>query len=61
MNIAVVIAVSKYSNPNNNLPASKKDGEVISGVLSATKKYDKILVLNNNESSSITKELLINF
>lgn len=61
MNIAVVIAVSKYSNANNNLPASKKDGEVISGILSATKKYDKILVINNNEPSSTVKELLINF
>lgn len=61
MNIAIVLAVSKYSNPSNNLPASKKDGEIISGILTATKKYDKVLIINENESSSITKEMLSNF
>lgn len=61
MNIAIVLAVSKYSNPSNDLPASKKDGEIISGILTATKKYDKILTINENESSPITKELLSNF
>ena len=61
MNIAIVLAVSKYTNPSNNLPASKKDGDVISGVLSATGKFDKILTINNNESSSEIKEKLSNF
>lgn len=61
MNIAIVLAVSNYTNPSNNLPASKKDGEIITGILEATKKYDKVLTINNNESSSITKELLSNF
>ena len=61
MNIAIVIAVSNYSNKSNNLPASKKDGEIISRVLKETKKFDKILTINDNESSFQTKELLSNF
>ncbi|GGF23240.1 caspase family protein [Flavobacterium limi] len=61
MNIAIILAVSKYNNSANNLPASKKDGDIISGILHSTKKYDKILTINNNESSSETKELLSNF
>lgn len=61
MNIAIVLAVSNYSNPSNNLPASKKDGEIIKGILEETKKFEKVLAINNNESSSKTKELLSNF
>src|SRR5689334_5494665 len=61
MNVAIILAVSNYTNPGNNLPASKKDGDVIHGILQATKKYDKILMVNNSESSSKTKELLSNF
>ena len=61
MNVAIVLAVSNYISPGNNLPASKKDGEIISGILDATKKFDKILTINNNESSSQTKEILSNF
>lgn len=61
MNIAIVLAVSTYNNPSNNLPASKKDGEVISGILEETKKYERVLTINNDEPSSKTKELLSNF
>ena len=61
MNIAIVIAVSNYSNKANNLPASKNDGKIISEILNTTKKYDKVLTINDNESSSKTKELLSNF
>ena len=61
MNVAIILAVSNYTNPANNLPASRKDGAVIYGILQATKKYDKILTINNSESSSKTKELLSNF
>ena len=61
MNIAIVLAVSNYTNKANDLPASKKDGETISGILNATKKFDKVLTINDNESSSKAKELLSNF
>lgn len=61
MNIAIIIAVSNYTNKANELPASKKDGEVIGGILNATKKFDRVLTINDNESSSKTKELLSNF
>lgn len=61
MNIAIVLAVSKYKLPDNNLPASKKDGDIINNILSATKKYDDILYINDNESSLEVKELISNF
>jgi hypothetical protein len=61
MNIAIILAVSNYANPSNNLPASKKDGEIIHKILLETKKYDKLLLINDNESSSKIKELLSNF
>jgi hypothetical protein len=61
MNIAIVIAVSNYTSPGNNLPASKKDGEIMSVILNATKKYEKVLTINSNETSSQTKEILSNF
>tara|TARA_R110002124_G_scaffold90299_2_gene230432 strand:+ start:35 stop:1459 length:1425 start_codon:yes stop_codon:yes gene_type:complete len=61
MNIAIILAVSDYGSNENNLPGSKKDGEIIHGLLTATNKYDKILTLNENESSLKTKEVLSNF
>lgn len=61
MNVAIILAVSNYSNPANNLPASKMDGEIINGIIENTKKFDKILSVTGNESSSKTKELLSNF
>ncbi|HQQ97138.1 MAG TPA: caspase family protein [Cyclobacteriaceae bacterium] len=61
MNVAIILAISNYANPGNNLPASKKDGDVVHGILQATKKYDKILSLNNSDTSSKIKELLSNF
>lgn len=61
MNVAIILAVSNYTIPSNNLPASKKDGDIINTILQETKKFDRILTINNNESSSRTKELLSNF
>jgi hypothetical protein len=61
MNLAIVIAVSKYSNPTNNLPASEKDGEIISNILLHSKKYEEIITINDNESSLKSKALLSNF
>lgn len=61
MNVAIVLTVSNYSSVGNNLPASKTDGQVINGILEATKKFDKILTINNDESSFETKEILSNF
>ena len=61
MNVAIILAISNYGNATNNLPASKKDGEIMHGLLVATQKYDSILILNDNESSSKIKEVLSNF
>lgn len=61
MNIAIVLAVSEYKIPGNDLLASKKDGELINDILKATNKYDDILYLNANETSLEVKELISNF
>ncbi|MDA0176715.1 caspase family protein [Mesoflavibacter profundi] len=61
MNLAIVLAVSDYGSVENNLPGSKKDGEIIEGLLKVTNKYDKTLVINQNEPSSEVKKLLTNF
>ncbi len=61
MNIAIIIAVSNYTNKSNNLPGCKNDAEAINQILKKTEKYDDILYLNNNETSAKTKELLSNF
>jgi len=60
MNIALVIGVSKYSNPNS-LPASKNDAETITAILKKTGKYDDILSLYNDENSAQTKTAITNF
>ncbi|QDW21160.1 caspase family protein [Flavobacterium sp. KBS0721] len=61
MNIAIILAVSKYKIPGNDLPASKKDGEIIHEILLGANKYDEILYLNENESSLEVKEKLSSF
>lgn len=61
MNIALIIGVSTYSHSNNNLPGCKNDADAIYQILKKSEKYDDILVINNNENSAKTKELLSNF
>ncbi|MBV7533824.1 caspase family protein [Chitinophaga sp. sic0106] len=61
MNIAIIIGVSEYQNPKNNLPGCKNDAKLIYEILSHTEKFDPILYINNNEDSSKTKELINNF
>lgn len=61
MNIAIVIGVSEYSDPQNNLPGCKTDAEVIYTILNKTNKYDDILYLNELLSSAKTKEKLTDF
>lgn len=61
MNVAIILTVSEYLKPENNLPASKKDGDIIYTLLEGTSKYENILFLNKNEKSSLIKEKLSNF
>ncbi len=61
MNLAIIIAVSSYSNTINNLPGCKNDAEAINQIIRKTGKYEAILYVNDNETSANTKELLSNF
>lgn len=61
MNISIIIGVSKYLTPGNDLPGCKEDAESIHEVILKTEKFDSVLYINNNESSAKTKELLTNF
>jgi len=61
MNIAIIIGISIYSNPSNNLPGCKNDTDAIGQILKKTGKYEDILYINNNETSANTKELFSNF
>lgn len=61
MNIAIVIGVSKYLNPVDNLPGSKNDAESINTILQKTEKFSDILYINGDENSAETKALIINF
>ena len=61
MYIAIVIGVSKYSNPKDNLPGSKNDAESINQILRKTEKFTDVLYINNEENSATTKELITNF
>lgn len=61
MNIGIIIGVSKYLTPGNDLPGCKQDADSIHEVILKTEKFDSVLCINNNESSAKTKELLTNF
>ena len=61
MNIAIVIGVSVYSDYKNNLPGCKNDATAINIILQKTGKFQKILYINENQSSAETKELITNF
>jgi len=61
MNIAIVIGISNYIDAKNNLPGCKNDAEVINEVLKRTEKFQQILYLNENETSTQIKEQIANF
>ncbi|MDB5282172.1 MAG: hypothetical protein JWO06_1247 [Bacteroidota bacterium] len=61
MNVAIVIGVSKYVDSKNNLPGCKNDAEAIYRILQKTDKFENILYINEEETSSKTKELITNF
>lgn len=61
MNIAIVVGVSNYVNPKNNLPGCAHDAELIQGVLLKTQKFIDVLYINKTETSAKTKELISEF
>jgi len=61
MNLAIILSVSKYKIPGNDLPASKNDGEIINSILTTSAKYDHILYIKDNQSSIEVKDQLDDF
>jgi len=61
MNIGIIISVSEYTNPANNLPGCKKDADSIHGIITKTSKFDDILYIHEKLSSAKVKEKLTDF
>lgn len=61
MNLAIIIGISKYSNTANDLPGSKNDALAMYEIINGINKFEQILFINENESSSKVKELTTNF
>ncbi len=61
MNIAIIIGVSEYTDPVNNLPGCKSDASVMNSILTKSEKYQEILYINEKISSAKIKEKLTEF
>ena len=61
MNLGIVIAVSDYGSPSNNLPGCDADGLAISKILKTDNKFDDVLYLSEKTSSGDVKPELIRF
>lgn len=58
MKVAVLIGVSEYENPINNLPACKNDIKLIKELIIATNKYNKILCISEATCASQIRDEL---
>lgn len=61
MNLGIVIAVSNYGSPSNNLPGCDADGSAIAKILKTDNKFDHVLYLSEKTNSSDVKSDLIRF
>ncbi|HCE3405209.1 TPA: caspase family protein [Vibrio parahaemolyticus] len=61
MNLGIVLAVSDYGNPQNDLPGCDADGQAISTILKLDDKFNDLLVLSENTTSANVKTHLIEF
>lgn len=61
MNYAIIIGVSEYDNPSNNLPGCKNDSLAMKELFDNTNKFDDILLLNSKINSSSLKDKLTQF
>lgn len=61
MNIAIIIGVSEYSKPENNLPGCKKDAEIMYNILSKAEKFEDILYVNEYSPSATIKAQFTDF
>lgn len=61
MNLAIIIGVSKYNQPGNDLPGCSNDIKLMKLLLEQTGKYNEILDLTSDTSSYTVKNQLANF
>jgi hypothetical protein len=61
MNLGIVIAVSAYEMPSNNLHGCDADGLAISKILKNDNKFDDVLYISKNTNSGNVKPELIKF
>ncbi|MDH3031452.1 caspase family protein [Methylobacterium fujisawaense] len=59
--IAVVIAVSNYGGPPNDLAACAQDGLAIKELLEASGRFNRILYVHDNTTSTVVKTQLAEF
>ena len=53
MKVALLLAVSEYNNPENNLPACKNDLVAMRDLLVATGQYEKIVTISEGNDSAV--------
>lgn len=61
MNLAIIIAISKYNNPANNLPACMNDSILIGDIIQESGRFESILKIDQQEPSSKVKRQLAEF
>lgn len=61
MNIAIVISVSEYTDPQDNLPGCKKDSDTVYTIINKIKKFDEVLYLHEKLSSTQVKQKFTDF
>ncbi|MGN5074309.1 caspase family protein [Aeromonas veronii] len=61
MNLGIVLAISDYGNPQNDLPGCKVDGIAISSIFQSDEKFNDTLIISDNTTSGNVKGQLIDF
>ena len=61
VNLAIIIAVSQYSGDAIGLPACSQDGKAVAEVLRASGRFNDILQLDSDTSSTTVKQKLSEF
>jgi hypothetical protein len=61
MNLAIVVAVSDYGSAKNNLPACKNDASLIKAILRNSGRFENMLVIDENTSSTNVKNAIAVF
>lgn len=61
MNLAILLGVDEYNLTNNNLPGCKNDIKLMSELINNMKKFNDVLVINENSNSRDIKNKILNF